>query len=120
MVGWWRGSATASELGDRGAFPADRDGRATLLADHVEDHFLDQRADELFAVAVGGARRSPHAAEVGGERQQLLTFGRREGARALALAQGQLGLGLGEHAERLFAVALQAAGDEPVLGLDWR
>ena len=38
--------------------------------------------------------------------------------RALLLAQRELGLGLGKRAERLLPVALQAAGDETVLGLD--
>ena len=36
----------------------------------------------------------------------------------MLLAQRELGLGLGERAERVLPVALQAAGDEPVLGLD--
>ena len=37
---------------------------------------------------------------------------------SLLFAQRQLGLGLGERAERVLPVALQAAGDEAVLGLD--
>jgi hypothetical protein len=37
---------------------------------------------------------------------------------ALTLAQGELGLRLGERGKRALPVALQAAGDQPVLGLD--
>ena len=58
------------ELGDRAATPADRDCRAALFADHVEDDFLDQRAQQLFAVAVGSRRRGPNTPEVGAEREQ--------------------------------------------------
>ena len=107
-----------SELGDRAALPADRDGRAVLFAFDVEDDFVDQGAQQLFAVAVGGRGRGPHAAEVAAEREQLLALSVGQRLRALLLAQRELGFGLGELAERVLPVALQAAGDEPVLGLD--
>jgi len=106
------------ELGDRAAFPADRDARLVFVAVDVEDDFLDQAAQQLFAVAVGGARRGPHAAEVCAERQQLLALGFGERLGSLLLAQSQLGLGLGQRPERGLPVAFQAAGNEPVLGLD--
>ena len=84
----------------------------------VDDHFLDQAADELLAIAVGGRWGRPHAAEVRAEREQPLALLLSERAWTLLLAQRELGFGLGELAERVLPVALQAAGDEPVLGLD--
>src|SRR6188472_2286261 len=106
------------ELGDRAAAPANGQRRAALRARDVEDYLLDQAAQELLAVAVGGRRCGPHAAEVGSEPEQLLAFGRGERAGALALAHGELGLGGLKRCERLLPFALQAAGDEAVLGLD--
>src|SRR5215211_838927 len=106
------------QFGDRAAFPADRDRRAALFTHDVEDHFLDQAAQQLLAVAVGRGGRRPDAAEVGSQRQQLLALGRGERPRALVLAQREFGLGVSELCERLFPVAFEAAGDEPVLGLD--
>src|SRR5450631_2367001 len=38
------------ELGERAAVPADRDGRLVVIAVDVEDDFLDQAAQQLFAV----------------------------------------------------------------------
>ena len=55
-----------------------------------------RRAQELFAVTVAGGRRGPHAAEVGAEREQPLALFVGQGARALLLAQRQLGFGLGQ------------------------
>jgi hypothetical protein len=46
--------------------------RAALFADDVDDDFVDPRAQQLLAVAVGGGGSRPHAAEVGAERQQVL------------------------------------------------
>ena len=106
------------ELGERAAAPSHDQRRAALLARDVEDHLLDQAAQKLLAVAVGGRRRGPHAAEVGAEPEQLLALGRGERAGALVLAKRELGLGGGERCERLLPIALQAAGDEAVLGLD--
>ena len=111
------GSATASSViappFQRIVTVARRCSRTTSRID-----FLDQAAQQLLAVAVGGRRRGPHAAEVGAERQQLLALCLGERPRALVLAQRELGLGVGELAERVLPVALEAAGDEPVLGLD--
>ena len=106
------------ELGDRAATPAERDRRAALLADHVEDDFLDQCAQQLFAVAVGGRRRGPNTPEVGAEREQSFALGRGEGARALVLAQLKLGLRGVKRGQRVLPVAFQTARDEAVLGLD--
>ena len=114
LVSWQRDD----QLGDRAAPPADRDGRAVLLALDVEDDFFDQAAQELLAVAVGGCGRGPHAAEVCAEREQLLAFGVGQRPRSLLLAQRELGFGVGERVQRLFPVALQAARDQAVLGLD--
>src|SRR6516165_2615177 len=100
------------ELGERTAAPADRHGGAALLAVGVEDHLLDQRSQKRLAIAVAGGRRRPHTAEIGAESQELLALLGGEGARALSLAQRELGLGLGELCERLLPVALKTAGDE--------
>ena len=62
------------ELGDRAAFPADRELRAALLTLEGDDHFLDQAAQQLLAVPVGRCGRGPHAADVGAERQQPLAL----------------------------------------------
>ena len=62
------------ELGERAAAPAKCDSRTPLFAVDVEDHFFDQAAQQLLAVAVGGGRRRPHSPEVGAECQQLLAF----------------------------------------------
>ena len=106
------------ELGERAAVPADRHGRLVVIAVDVEDDFLDQAAQQLFAVAVGGGGRGPHAAEVGAERKELLALGVGQGAWPLLLAKRELGFGFGEFLQGAFPVALQAAGDEAVLGLD--
>ena len=106
------------ELGERAAAPAKCDSCTPLFTVDVEDRFFDQAAQQLLAVAVGGGRCRPHSPEVRTECQQLLTFLGGERARALALAQGKLGLGLGERAKRALPVALKAPGNQAVLGLD--
>ena len=68
----------------------------SLFALDVEDDFVDQGAQQLFAVAVGGRGCGPHAAEIGAEREQLLALGVGQDPWALVLAQRELGLGLGE------------------------
>ena len=67
------------------------------------------------SVVVGADHTRPRSAP---SAEQPLALVRGQRARALLLAQRELGLGLGELAERVLPVALQAAGDEPVLGLD--
>ena len=95
IVGWWRGSGTASSVS---APPCQRIVTVawSLIAVDVEDDFLDQTAQQLLAVAVGGGRRGPHAPEIGAEREQTLALGRGQRARPLLLAQRELGFGLGE------------------------
>jgi len=45
---------------------------ATLGAFEIQDHFLEQRAQQLLAIAVGSGRCIPHLAEIGAEPQQRL------------------------------------------------
>src|SRR5918995_1148236 len=84
----------------------------------VEDDLLDQAAQQLLAVAVGGGGRRPDAPEVCAEPKQLLALDGGEGAGALALAQLELGLGGGQRGQPLLPVALQPAGDEAVPGAE--
>jgi hypothetical protein len=52
------------ELGDRPAPAAEGELRAALLAREVGGDVLDQAADELLAIAVGGGGCGPDAAEI--------------------------------------------------------
>ena len=63
-----RGSGTASSVS---APPRQRIVTVARRCSRVdvEDHLLDQAAQQLLAVAVGGGRRGPDAAEVGAERR---------------------------------------------------
>ena len=108
------------ELGDRAASPADRERRAALLALDVDDDFLDQAAEQLLAVAVGGGGRRPDAAEVGAERQQLLALLVGERARSLLLAQRELGLGLGELASAFSQSRSRPRATSRCSGSTWR
>ena len=67
------------------------------------------------SVVVGADHTRPRSAPSASSRSRSCVG---ERARSLLFAQRELGLGLGELAERVLPVALQAAGDEPVLGLD--
>src|SRR5215207_194845 len=106
------------EFGDRTAAPADREHRAARLTHDVDEDLFDQRPQQLLAVAVGGRRCRPDAAEVGAECQQPLALVIGQRPRPLLLAQRELGFDLGELCERVLPVALKTAGDESVLGLD--
>lgn len=108
------------QLGDCPALPAQEQictaGAAVAVDGDVD--LVEQGAQQLFAILVEGARCCPHSVEVVAEREDrgALSVGQRGGAGGLAA--GQLGFRCGELAQRLFPVALQAAGDEAVLGVD--
>jgi len=102
----------------RAAKPAQCDSCTPLRPVDVKDHFFDETAQQLLAIAVCGGGRRPHPPEIRAQREQLLALFSSERARPLAFAQGKLGLGLGQLAKRLLPVALETARDQAVLGLD--
>jgi len=92
--------------------------RAGIVAVQRDVHLLQQGAQQLLAVLVGGGRGVPHLAEVAAESQDGLFLLRGEGFRACGLAAGQLSFGVGQFAECGLPFALQPAGDQPVVRVD--
>ena len=90
---------------------------AALVVMGGDDHFADQRAQQLLAVAIGGRRGGPQPRQIvreSGERFTLLVA-QCDGAGALELGESAvLALELGE---RLFQRVFEGASDEPVLRL---
>jgi hypothetical protein len=82
------------------------------------DHVLDQGAQQLFAIAVGGRRRIPHTCEIGAEGQDRGAFRGAERPRALLLPTRQLALRSGELVQTRVPLGLEPAGNEAVLGVD--
>ncbi len=91
---------------------------SVVVAVHADVDFVEQAAQQLFAVLVGGGRRRPHAGEVVAEGQdrRFLLWG--QGFRAGGFAAGEFGLGVGEGLQRGVPFGFQAAGDQPVVGVD--
>ena len=83
-----------------------------------DDDFGDDRAQELLAVAVRGARRVEDLAHVGtGARHpRQFLFGQR--GRPAGLLGAQVGLGAAQRAELVLPGTFHGAGDQPVLRLD--
>ena len=70
------------ELADETAEPAQRQVRLLLVPIHVDDDLLDQGAQQLLAVAVGGGRRRPDTLEVGSQGQDGCALLSAEGSSA--------------------------------------
>src|SRR5439155_891541 len=88
------------------------------VAVHGDGDFVDQGAQQLLAVLIGGGRRVPHLAQVltKGKDRGPLRAG--EGGGACLFAAGQLGFGVGPGLPGTFPFGFQAARHEPVFGVD--
>src|SRR5919109_136018 len=90
----------------------------TLLAVHGDVHLVEQAAQQLFAVLVGGGGCRPHAVEVVTEGEDRLFLLRGQGFRACVFAAGECLLGVGHLLQRGVPLGLQASGDQAVVGVD--
>jgi hypothetical protein len=86
--------------------------------EHGDDDLFEQRSQQLLAVARRGGRRFPYALQVDAQCEQAAPVFRAEYSRSFAFTPGDLGFGLLELAQALLPFALEAAGDETVLGID--
>jgi hypothetical protein len=106
------------KLGDQAAAPTQGQVGLGSGAFDADDDFLDDGAQQLLAVAIRGARRRPHELQVAAEGGEALPLLGAQGARALLLASGKLGLSRGELAQALLPLLFQPACDQAVLRLD--
>ena len=93
--------------------PVDPDAEVGLVGSEGQGDVGDEGAQQPLAVAVRGRRCGPQAREVAGERFDVGAR-RRRGLTGLA---GEFGVGVGELAEFGFPAGLEAARDEPVVGV---
>ena len=115
-----RAAQRHGQLGDRAAFPPqDQAGvRVGVVAAGGDVHLLQQGAQQLLAVLIGGGGRVLHLAQVVAQGQDRVPLGRGKGRRPGGLAAGELGFGVGELLQGGVPFGFQAAGDQPVLGVD--
>ena len=108
------------QLRDCAAFPPQDQGgvRVRVVAADGDVHFLEQGAQQLLAVLVGGGRGVPDGFEVVAEGQDGCPLVRGEGPGAGVLPAGELRLGVGQRPQGAFPSGFQAAGDEPVVRVD--
>src|SRR5437773_2890233 len=74
------------EFADGAPAPAQRETSAAVVAIDRDHHILQQRAQQLFFVAVGGGGCRPCASKIIAKRAEALGIGRTKGAPMLALA----------------------------------
>ena len=108
------------QLADRAAFPPQDQGgvRAGVVAVQRDVHLIEQGAQQLLAVLVGGGRGVPDGAEVIAEGEDRLFLLRGQGFRV-----GRPGGGRARPRRRpargaRSPIRLQAAGDQPVVRVD--
>src|SRR5215216_2923168 len=89
-----------------------------LVALDLDDHLLDQRTEQLLPVTRRGCGRPPDCCEVETECADTATLLAREHARALILTTCEFRLRRLERIEALLPRTLEAARDEPVVGID--
>jgi hypothetical protein len=85
---------------------------------HRDDHFLEERAQEFFAIAIGGRRRYPDLSEIRAEGVNVLPLLRAERRRLLVLSAGQFRFRGGEVAQPSLPFGFQAARDQAMFGFD--
>jgi len=92
--------------------------RVRVVAAGGDVDLIEQGAKQLLAVLIGGGRRVPYLAEVVAEGQDRSPLGRAEGLGPGRVAAGELGFSVGELLKGGVPLGFQAAGDQPVVGVD--
>ena len=87
------------ERGECAASPPERELRSIFGARHRHDDFLEEGAQEFFAIAIGGRRRRPDLSEIRAECVKMLPLLRAERPRVLVLPAGQVRFRGGEVAQ---------------------
>jgi hypothetical protein len=106
------------DIGEAAPAPPQGEAGAVRGLKHSDDDLFEQRSQQLLAIARRGGRRVPYALQVDAQREQAATVFGAEYSRSFTFAPGELGFGLLELAQALLPLALEAAGDEAVLGID--
>src|SRR5246127_2471638 len=106
------------EIGEASTSPPQGKAGAVLGLKHGDDDLFEQRSQQLLAIASSGGRRFPYALQVGTQRQQAAPVFCAERSGSFAFAPGELGFCPLELAQALLPFALEAVGDETVLGID--
>src|SRR5882757_8482303 len=106
------------DVGETAAPPPQGEAGALLGLEHGDDDLFEQGSQQLLAIARRGGRRLPYSLQVGTERKQAAPVFCAERSRSFPFAPGELGFGLLELAQALLPLALEAARDEAVLGID--
>src|SRR5262245_19986994 len=106
------------EFGKGTSFPAHCEMCREFVALDFDDDFLEQCSEQLLAVARRSRWRIPHGVEICSHREQALALFIGEHARAFCLAAGKFGLCHVERAQALLPLALKAAGNQPIVGIN--
>ena len=102
------------QYGDGAATPSQSQMGTTLGALEIQDHFLEQRAQQFLAIAVRGGRGIPHFAKIGAEPKQRFQLCGSERGRALLLAFVQFRFGIRHSPQTCLPFGFQTACDETV------
>src|SRR5262249_60913786 len=106
------------EFGERTAPPSHREMGRELVTLDFDDDFFEQRPEQLLAITRRSRGRIPHSADICSDRKQACALCLGEHAGALLLATRQLSLRGFERAKALLPIALEAAGNQPIVGID--
>src|SRR5271166_6777817 len=89
-----------------------------FIAIDRENHFLDERSQELLLIARRRRRRVPDCGEVGSEGEKAIAFFLAENARSLLQSTGEFFVCRRQISQALLPLALKPAGDKPVVRID--
>src|SRR5215471_9782645 len=103
--------------GERASAPAQGQVHTAFGPLEIENHFFQQCAQELLAVAVGGRRRSPHLTYIGAESLNRLKLRGADCAGALLLSSPQFHLRSSQVAQTVLPFGFQTASDQSIFGL---
>ena len=119
---WVRKLLTRLAVNDRpvekAAAPAQREVRVRLLALDCHHDFLEQRAQQLLAIPVGGGGRGPDGVEVLSEREQRVALLARQHERLRVFTTRQFRLGGLELAKSVLPLGFETSGDQTIVGID--
>src|ERR1700692_3021609 len=89
-----------------------------LLPIDRENHFLNERVQELLLIAWRRRRRVPDRGEVGSEGDKAISFFLAENERSLLQSAGEFFVRRLQISQALLPLALKPAGDKPVVRID--